>query len=251
MGCKNFVIMEFEARLRWNVGGSAYKCGNWLPLTARSAGDHMSVPQFLLSRDQPACDGCQGEQPAADELPALRLVKVPDWPPFDGDPAAADSSAVAPWRPGAVSVAHAGGTAGAWAGSDAKPGGKPDSCRVSGTAAADRLEASSEWARRFARLLAEALAGARPVRQILPLTSQRARLHIGTLMPLFGGGQRPRVLRVIATRPALDVIEMTVIVAVGPRTRALAVRLEQAGPRHLAASPRCTPGWVCTDIEAA
>lgn len=211
----------------------------------------MSVPQSLLPRDQPACDGCQGEEPAADELLALRLVKVPDWLPFDGDPAVADTPAVAPWRPGAMAVAQAGSTEGAWAGADAVPGGKPDSCRASGTAGADRLQASGEWARQFARLLAEALAGARPVRQILPLTSQRARVHFGRLMPLFGGGQRPHVLRVIATRPTLDVIEMTVIVAVGPRTRALAVRLEQAGPRQLATSQRRTPGWVCTDIEAA
>lgn len=201
----------------------------------------MSVPQFLLSRDQPASDVCPGEEPAADELVALRLVKVPDWPPFDGDPAAADTSAAAPSWSGA----------GVWAGADARSRGKADAGRGSGAAGADRLEASGEWARQFARLLAEALAGARPVRQILPLTSQRARVHLGRLMPLFGGGQRPHVLRVIATRPTLDVIEMTVVVAVGPRTRALAVRLEQAGPRQLAASPRRKPGWVCTDIEAA
>lgn len=205
----------------------------------------MSVPRSLLSRDQPAGDVCPGEEPGADELLALRLVKVPDWPPFDGDPAAADTTAVAPSWP------DAGGAAGVWAGADAKPRGKAEAGRACGAAGTDRLEASGEWARQFARLLAEALAGARPVRQILPLTSQRARVHIGRLMPLFGGGQRPHVVRVIATRPTLDVIEMTVVVAVGPRTRALAVRLEQAGPRQPATSSRCTPGWVCTDIEAA
>lgn len=209
----------------------------------------MSVPQSLLSRDQPASDVCQGEGPAPDELLALRLVKVPDWPPFDGDPAAAGTSDVAALWPDAGGAAC--GVTGVWAGADAKPRGKADAVRASGTAGADRLEASGEWARQFARLLAEALAGARPVRQILPLTSRRARVHIGRLMPLFGGGQRPHVLRVIATRPTLDVIEMTVVVAVGPRTRALAVRLEHAGPRQLATSPRRTPGWVCTDIEAA
>lgn len=209
----------------------------------------MSVPQSLLSRDQPARGVCPGEEPAADELLALRLVKVPDWPPFDGDPAAADTTAVVPPWPGAGDAA--GGLAGALAGADGKPRGKADAGRAARAAGADRLEASGEWARQFARLLAEALAGARPVRQILPLTSRRARVHIGRLMPLFGGGQRPHVLRVIATRPTLDVIEMTVVVAVGPRTRALAVRLEQAGPRQLARSPGCTPGWVCTDIEAA
>lgn len=209
----------------------------------------MSVPQSLLSGDQLACDVCPGAEPAADELLALRLVKVPDWPPFDGDPVAADTTAMAPSWPAAGGAAA--GVAGALAGAEATPRGKADAGRACGAAGTDRLEASGEWARQFARLLAEALAGARPVRQILPLTSRRARVHIGRLMPLFTGGQRPHVLRVIATRPTLDVIEMTVVVAVGPRTRALAIRLEQAGPRQLATSPRCTPGWVCTDVEAA
>ena len=80
-------------------------------------------------------------------------------------------------------------------------------------------------------------------------------------MPLFGGGQRPRLLRVITTRPTREVIEMTVIVGVGARTRALAVRLEQATPRRPRAQAGHTtrddtatagpPRWVCTDIEAA
>jgi hypothetical protein len=47
------------------------------------------------------------------------------------------------------------------------------------------------------------------------------------------------VLRVLTTRPAPGVIEMTMVVVTGPRTRALAVRLEH-GDR-----------WLCTDIEAA
>ena len=88
-------------------------------------------------------------------------------------------------------------------------------------------------------------------------------------MPLFGGGQRPRLLRVIATRPARDVIEMTVIAGLGTRTRALAVRLQRADPaerpptwltpagpagqRQVSALPArpTAPRWLCTDIEAA
>jgi hypothetical protein len=88
-------------------------------------------------------------------------------------------------------------------------------------------------------------------------------------MPLFAGGQRPRLLRVIATRPARDVIEMTVIAGLGARTRALAVRLQRADPAErppawltpadpvgqrqvsaLSARP-AGPRWLCTDIEAA
>jgi hypothetical protein len=93
--------------------------------------------------------------------------------------------------------------------------------------------------RQFAVLLVEGLAGVRPVRQLLPWLSKRGSSHLYRLMPLFKCGYQPRVLRVLTTRPAPDVIEMTMVVATGPRTRALAVRLEH-GQR-----------WLCTDIEAA
>jgi hypothetical protein len=61
--------------------------------------------------------------------------------------------------------------------------------------------------------------------------------------------------------PAAGVVEMTVIVGFGPRTRVLAVRLECAEPPHSDAgrtSPYRSPGpapappkWICTAIEAA
>jgi len=91
----------------------------------------------------------------------------------------------------------------------------------------------------FAVLLVEGLAGVRPVRQLLPWLSKRGSIHLHRLMPLFQCGYQPRVLRVLTTRPAPEVIEMTMVVVTGPRTRALAVRLEY-GQR-----------WLCTDIEAA
>jgi hypothetical protein len=92
--------------------------------------------------------------------------------------------------------------------------------------------------RQFAVFLVEGLAGIRPARQMLPWMSKRGSVHLHRLMPLFEGGHRPRVLRVLTTRPAPDVIEMTMVVVTGPRTRALAVRLEHADR------------WLCTDIEA-
>ena len=73
-------------------------------------------------------------------------------------------------------------------------------------------------------LLAEALAGVRPVRQLLPWLSERGSVHLHRLLPLFADGHRPHVTRVLTTQPAKDVIEMTLVVTVGPRTRALAVR---------------------------
>ncbi len=208
----------------------------------------MSAPPSLLSRDPSALpafdddagrDVRSGDDPAADDVSALRLVKVPDWPPFDGDPVAGDAPVLA-----------AGQSGSGWAYPETGPEGGTRTGEKADGGGTDRLDTSIEWARQFARLLTEALAGARPFRQMLPWTSDRARVHIRRLMPLFDGGQRPHVLRAIATRPTRDVIEMTVVVAVGARTRALAVRLEQAGPRQPTNSSS-TPGWVCTDIEAA
>jgi hypothetical protein len=198
----------------------------------------------------------------ADDLSAIRLLELTDLgPPFDDDPSAAgraatdatDAAAASRYGapgPGTAALAPGQGTARTGAGA---PG--PD--------------ADGDWARQFARLLTEALSGARPVRQILPCTSERARIQLHALMPLFGGGQRPRLLRVITTRPARDVIEMTVIAGLGARTRALAVRLQRADPaerppawrtpagpagqRQVSARPArpTAPRWLCTDIEAA
>lgn len=93
--------------------------------------------------------------------------------------------------------------------------------------------------RQFAVLLAEVLAGVRPERQMAPWLSKRGSVHLHRLMPLFTGGHQPRVLRVLTARPAPDVVEMTLVVVTGARTRAIAVRLARADR------------WLCTDIEAA
>jgi hypothetical protein len=115
-----------------------------------------------------------------------------------------------------------------------------------------RTAAVPGWPGRFAQVLAETLAGARPPRQIAPWTTERARRHIQRLGPLLAAGEQPRVRRVVTSRPARDVVEMTVVVGIGPRVRAVAVRLERAGPRP--ASPgrdAQAARWVCTAVEAA
>lgn len=215
---------------------------------------HVALSPSWPTPDEIPCAGlerdpCLGGDRACDDLPALQLVKVPDWgQPFDDELLPRPTAAM-----GIVSVA---GVTGQPLAGAARAFASP--ARGAGT---QRLDGSGEWSRQFARLLAEALAGARPIRQILPWTSERARVHLRNLQPLFASGQRLRVLRVIATRPTQEVIEMTVVVGVDGRTRALAVRLEQAAPRQppepdqrarwAGRATANAPGWVCTDIEAA
>jgi hypothetical protein len=103
------------------------------------------------------------------------------------------------------------------------------------------LEQGPALPRQFAVLLAEVLAGVRQERQVARWLSPRGSRHLHRLMPLFKTGHQPRVLRVLTTRPAPDVVEMTMIAVIGSRPRALAIRLE-----HSAQPER----WQCTDIES-
>jgi hypothetical protein len=217
----------------------------------------MPASQALLPHAHRADD----EHPlSADDLSTIRLFTLPEiGPPFDDDPTASASADAEACRHSAASL-----------------GRVPAARSHDAACTTAEAHADGEWTRQFARLLTEALSGARPARQILPLTSERARVQLRALMPLFGGGQRPRVLRVIATRPARDVIEMTVVAGLGARTRALAVRLERAEPPDRpawlsqatgrkqpppSAPPTQAAGrgkaaatgarWLCTEIEAA
>jgi len=150
-----------------------------------------------------------GLMSADQDLAAMRSVPVPEvWPPIDG----------------------------------AQPIGAATQPHVGSTKHASQAEAGPPWPRQFALLLAETLAGVRPVQQVLPLMSQRSSIHLHRLLPAFKSDHRPRVLRVLTTRPAPGVVEMTMIVVIGPRTRAIATRLE------LTQHPQ---RWLCTDIEAA
>jgi hypothetical protein len=108
------------------------------------------------------------------------------------------------------------------------------------------------WPGQFAQVLVETLAGSRPPRQMTTWTTERTRARIQRLGPTLAAGQRPQLRRVVASRPASGVIEMTVVVSFGSRVRALAVRLEHTPPTHARPGhqPR-TPRWLCTDVEAA
>jgi Family of unknown function (DUF6459) len=195
------------------------------------------------------------------DLIAIHLAEVPDsWPPYDDEVAVAGTGQAA---------APAGYAAEEWAaeewaisaGTGARDSADDDSeddGRADGDGTASdggdggAGEGPGRWPSQFAQVLAETLAGSRPASQMTPWTTERARAHIRRLGPLLAAGQRPRVHRVLASRPVDDVVEIAVIVGFGPRTRALAARLERASPR--AATPG-RPGrqarWLCTAVESA
>jgi hypothetical protein len=109
-----------------------------------------------------------------------------------------------------------------------------------------------EWPSRFAQVLAETLAGARPPAQMTRWTTERARSHIRDLGPLLMAGQRPVVRRVVTSRPTAGVVEMSVVLGVAGQVRALAIRLELQGSRGAAPGRPARPArWVCTTVEAA
>jgi hypothetical protein len=104
----------------------------------------------------------------------------------------------------------------------------------------------------FARVLVETLAGTRPPRQLTSWTTERARSRIQRMGPLLTAGQPAQLRRVVARHPAADVIEMTVLLSVGPQIKALAVRLEHTAPRPASLGRPTRPGkWLCTQVEAA
>ena len=158
--------------------------------------------QLSLARPHPG-ESMPVEPALASAADAIQLIALTDvWPPLE--PGARGSTA----RPRRASGKHG----------LPRPSAQP------------RLDPGEVLPGQFAVFLAECLAGVRPARQLTPWLSKRGSVHLHRLMPLFAGGHQPRVLRVLTTRPAPDVIEMTMVVVTGPRTRALAVRLERAEP---------------------
>lgn len=165
----------------------------------------------------------------------VRLVKVPDGaPPLDCEvvgtaPAVTFGSTDFPVLP-------------QWPAAGA---GLERSAVTGPTAAPEREDwrQHEDW-RQFARLLTETMAGLRPMRQILPWLTDRARVQLRKAVPVVRCGQRPRVMRVLASWPDDSVAELSVIIGLGPRTRALAVRMEKTSSQ-----PGQPLRWLCTDIE--
>jgi hypothetical protein len=191
--------------------------------------------------------------------PSVRLVEIPDAaPPYDcethgaGCPAARDQAAAAcleSWtaeRPAALAgvagVPDAAGPGAAGSGA-AEPG-------AAGAAGAVGL--GGAWPRQFAQVIVEILAGVRPARQVFPWTTDRVRAQIRHLGPVLAADRRPVIKRIVTSRPAARVVEMTVIVSSGPRSRALAMRFEHVAAREAVPGRPARPArWLCTELEAA
>jgi hypothetical protein len=131
----------------------------------------------------------------------------------------------------------------------AGPGGSAGSTpRAASPAAAGTTAA---WPRQFAQVIVEILAGSRSPRQIVPLTTDRVRAQIGLLALSLASDQRPRIKRVVISRPTARAVEMTAIVSFGPRSRALAMRFEHMPARPAAPGLPARPArWLCTELEA-
>jgi hypothetical protein len=97
----------------------------------------------------------------------------------------------------------------------------------------------------------EILAGSRPPRQIIPWTTDRVRAQVVGLTRLFASDQRPRLQRIMTSQPAVSVVEMTMVISFGPRSRAMALRFEHRPARPDAPGRPARPArWLCTEIEA-
>src|SRR6266568_2472568 len=174
----------------------------------------------------------------------LRLVEVPGgWPPYDCE---VHGNACPATREVSVPSPCADQDWGAPAG--AEPPGP--SLTFSAGRPADGADPVVAWSRQFAQVVAEILAGARSPRQLAPWTTERVRDRISLLTQTLTPGQRPRIRRIVTSRPATRVVEMTVVLSFGPRSRALALRLEQLPGRQPAPGLPARPArWLCTEIE--
>jgi hypothetical protein len=183
---------------------------------------------------------------------AVRLLGVPDSaPPYDDSLARPETTARRRATPRRAPTARPGP-----AKRDTRDTPPPSAPLLRGRPAA-------AWPSQFAQVLAETLAGSRPQGQIRPWTSEQARRRIRQLGPRLAADVQPRVRRIMTSRPAAGVVEMTVIVGFGPRIRVLAVRLERDRPHPPGTGrdgPYRPPGpdpdpattrWTCTAIEAA
>ena len=206
-----------------------------------------------------------GEPPHATgpgQLPELEFVPVPaGWPPYDCEVhgAGCSSALVGTTWPGALTAGEdADDVAGPAAGTGWGGGTGPDGCGPDGggpdgggpTASPVAAGQTAAWPRQFGQVIVEVLAGRRASRQLTAWTTENARAQVEVLVRDLVSLHPPQIQRIITSRPAARVVEMTMVVRFGPRSRALALRFEQApGRKAIPGLPARQARWLCTDIE--
>ena len=177
-------------------------------------------------------------------LTGLRLVQVPaGWPPYDCE----THGAACPMAPAADTADAEVSRTGAGAGAEPH-GPAPAIGAAPGIGATDA--AATVWPRRFAQGIVEVLAGARPPRQLASHTTERVQAQIGLLSRSLAADQRPTIRCILASQPVASVVEMTVVLGFGARSRALAMRLEYRPGRPATVGRPARPArWLCTEIE--
>jgi len=117
-------------------------------------------------------------------------------------------------------------------------------------AAAIAVSPEASWARPFAQAIIETVAGTRPFRQLVAVTTEGVQAQLKRLIPVLRTDGEVRLRRVLASRTGADVVDVTVIAGFGPRTRALAMRFEQLPARPAAPGLPPRPArWLCTDVD--
>jgi hypothetical protein len=183
------------------------------------------------------------ESPASSEL---RLITVPaGWPPYDCE---THGAACPVARAAALTKPHVSHQAPALAGPPRPTA--PSLAPGQGTAGQGTAGQATALPRKFAQVIVEILAGSRPLRQTVGWTTDRVRVQIGDLTQVLASDQRPRIRRVVTSQPAASVVEMTVVVTFGARSRALAMRFEHLPARQPRPGLPARPArWLCTELE--
>ena len=213
------------------------------------------MPSTTLTPDPPAAPGqcTPPESPASSEL---RLITVPaGWPPYDCE---THGAACPVARAAALTKPHISHQAPAPAGPPrpTAPPLAPDQSMAGQSSAGQSSTGQSsagqatELPRKFAQVIVEILAGSRPLRQTVGWTTDRVRAQIGDLTQVLASDQRPRIRRVVTSQPTASVVEMTVVVTFGARSRALAMRFEHLPARQPRPGLPARPArWLCTELE--
>ena len=213
--------------------------------------DPLATPGQRTPPESPTASGqpIPPESPASSEPPAsseLRLITVPaGWPPYDCE---THGAACPVARAAALTNPHVNHQAPALAGPP-RPTAPPPAPDQSSAGQSSAGQATA-LPRQFAQVIVEILAGSRPLRQTVGWTTDRVRAQIGDLTQVLASDQRPRIRRVVTSQPAASVVEMTVVVTFGARSRALAMRFEHMPARQPRPGWPARPArWLCTELE--